>query len=144
MPDPPTLPTLCNYGKTRLWFVYSYWHSTLSFKWNITRMHSSKMRTVLSSGRLGGGCMPRVGVCLGVHPRGCLPRGGCVCLGRRCLPGDVYLPPLVDRILDTCLWKHYLSATSFADGKYISIRRRKYLFYETISTRIRQASSHAG
>ena len=25
-------------------------------------------------------------------------------------------PPLVDRILDTRLWKHYLSATSFADG----------------------------
>ena len=29
--------------------------------------------------------------------------------------GGVHLPP-VDRILDTHLWKHYLSTTSFADG----------------------------
>ena len=26
-------------------------------------------------------------------------------------------PPSVDRILDTRLWKHYLSATTVADGK---------------------------
>ena len=51
----------------------------------------------------------------GVCPGGCLPRG-CL-LGRWCLPGDVHLPP-VDRILDTRLWKHYISATSFADGNY--------------------------
>ena len=29
-----------------------------------------------------------------------------------------YTPPPVDRILDTHLWKHYLSASSFADGNY--------------------------
>ena len=34
--------------------------------------------------------------------------------------GDVHFPS-VDRILDTCFWKHYLSATSFADGYYIII-----------------------
>ena len=55
----------------------------------LTRMHSSRMRTVRCSGRLIGGCLP----------------GG----------GGVHLPS-VDRILDTHLWKHYLSATSYADG----------------------------
>ena len=56
---------------------------------------------------------------------GCLPRGVCLvgCLARGCLPGGCLAdapqpPPIpVDRILDTRLWKHYLSATSFADGK---------------------------
>ena len=62
-----------------------------------------------------GGCMPG-GVCLGgvsaggvywgdVCPEGCQPRSG-----------GVHLPP-INRILDTHLRKHYLSATSFADGK---------------------------
>ena len=43
-------------------------------------MHSSRMRTVRSSGRIGGvsatgGCVPTLGV-------GCLvPRGGCLLLG---------------------------------------------------------------
>ena len=51
------------------------------------------MRTIRCSGHLMGGGL------------GGLPRGGC-------LPG-------VHRILDTCLWKHYLSATSFADSNNI-------------------------
>ena len=34
--------------------------------------------------------------------------------------GEVNTPPAVDRILDTRLWKHYLSATSFADGNKCS------------------------
>ena len=105
-------------------------------------MHSSRIRTVRCSSHLGRrGGLPRGSVCLGGV---CLPGGG-VCLGRGvfqggsawgCLsggvcPGSVCLsegaeggsacqmgvtPPL-DRILDTRLWKHYLSATSFADGK---------------------------
>ena len=42
-----------------------------------TRMHSSRMRTICCSGRLGGG-----GVCLGVvSAKGCLPGGGGVCPG---------------------------------------------------------------
>ena len=80
------------------------------------------------------GCVPSaaVAVCEGgdVWPGGCLLAG--ICPGG-CLPGmsahgvstqgvypSMHLgrhPPPVDRILDTCLWKHYLSATSFADGK---------------------------
>ena len=43
-------------------------------------------------------------------PRGCLPRGVSACKG-------VYTTPPVDRILATLL-KHYLSATTVADGNY--------------------------
>ena len=87
-------------------------------------MHSSRMRTVRWSGRL-----PGVAVFLareGVSARGgCLPcvwggvRPGGSARGRvsawPVAEGGVHLPP-VDRILHTCLWKHYLSPTSFADG----------------------------
>ena len=56
-----------------------------------TRMHSSSMRTVRCSGRLGWWCLPR-----GCLSRGCLPRGGGVWLGSvcrgGCLPG-VYTSP---------------------------------------------------
>ena len=71
-----------------------------------------------------GRCLPGV-ICLGdVYPQGCLSWG--------CLPErfTLHLPrprsrhtldreadtPAVDRILDTSLWKHYLSATTVADG----------------------------
>ena len=65
----------------------------------ITRMHSSRMRTVCSSSRLFGvGVCPERGVCLGVSSRGCLPIGGCVYSsmhwGRH--------PPPVDRMTDRC------------------------------------------
>ena len=85
----------------------------------VTRMHSSRMRTICCSGHLIGGVCPG-GVsawgCLpnGVSARGCLPGGsvcpgGClsrrVCLPRGCLPvhpEGVHLPP-ADRVLDTRL-----------------------------------------
>ena len=51
------------------------------------------MRTVRCSGRLMGEGL--------VSAQGCTPP-----------------PTPVNRILDTRLWKHYLSATLFADGKY--------------------------
>ena len=60
------------------------------------------MRTVRCSGRRGG-CLPARG---GVCPSPCWV----TCLGG-CLPQS-----MLDRILDTCLWKHYLSATTVADG----------------------------
>ena len=62
-----------------------------------TRMHSSRMRTIRCSSRLGGG-LPREGVCLGVSALGMSALGG-VCLGQGCL-----LPhPLpVNKITDTC------------------------------------------
>ena len=67
-------------------------------------------------------CLPR-GVCPGgVCPvRGCLPSEGVsaqwggVCPVRGVCPEGLH-PPM-DRILDTRLWKHYLSATTVADGK---------------------------
>ena len=34
-----------------------------------------------------------------------------------CMPPAIHVPPPVDRILNTHLWKHYLSATAVADGK---------------------------
>ena len=95
---------------------------------------------VYAWGCLLGMCLPRgVTACHGVYA--CQGRG-CVCLvcpsvqavfacqGGVCLvcpggggggggDGGVCLAYTlhVHRILDTCLWKHYLSATSFVDGK---------------------------
>ena len=63
-------------------------------------MHSSRKRTVRCSSRLlGGGDVCPGGVC---------PGG--VCLGEGdCLEGvSAGHSPPVDRILETCLWKHYL------------------------------------
>ena len=61
------------------------------------------------------GCVPSAAVAVwwGVSAHGGVCLGG-ICLGRSAWPGGVHLPP-VDRILDTCFWKHYLSTTSFAD-----------------------------
>ena len=70
------------------------------------------MRTVRCSSRLLRGCLPG----------GCLSRGG-VSAWVGCLPGGV---PIVNRILDTRLWKHYLSATSFAGGNYIERICKRY------------------
>ena len=71
-----------------------------------TRMHSSRMRTVRCSSRLLGG----------VCPGGLSAQGGCL---PQCMLG--HTSPPVDRILDTRLWKYYLSATSFADGKDMNL-----------------------
>ena len=73
----------------------------------VTRMHSSRMRTVcsLTMGGVpahGGTCPPGICTC----PRGYLPRG--VPAGGGTGPGK---PPLVDRILDTRYWKYYLAPT---------------------------------
>ena len=64
------------------------------------------MRTVRSNIRLPGEVSAQGGGMSGVvSAREVFAKGG------------VYTPPAVDRILDTRLWKHYLSATSFVDGK---------------------------
>ena len=63
----------------------------------ITRMHSSRMRTVRSSSRLlGGGICPREG---GL-PKGGVCPGGCV----SCIPvcNGANTPPPVDRMTDRC------------------------------------------
>ena len=68
------------------------------------------MRTVYCSGHLPRGwCLSGGGVCLGVVSA----------WGDVCLEGENFPPP--DRILDACLWKHYLSATSFVDSKNVQI-----------------------
>ena len=85
------------------------------------------MRTVRCSGRHGGGsvCWRGVvsawkeGVCLG---RFCLRRMYIPCRTQRQTspsPPDpeADTPSPVDRILDTRLWKHYLSATTVANSK---------------------------
>ena len=71
----------------------------------------------------GGGCTCQGGV----PARGCTFPGGCTCwgctylggvlAGGGCLPKCMLGYPPMDRILDTRLLKHYLFATSFADGK---------------------------
>ena len=139
----------------------------------ITRMHSSRMCTIRSSGHLPGDvCLGDVypwvsalggictgGVCLGgVCPegvftqRGCLPRAGVSTMGR-CLPGGVCLGMSAQGNVcpggclprgclpkegcvsqhalgqtphcgqnDRQVWKQFLSATSFVDGKkYLSL-----------------------
>ena len=79
-------------------------HPVVLRRWNLckTRMHSSRMRTVCLltvSRSTGGGCLPGDGgVCSGVSVW-----GGC-------------LPPLVNRMTDRQVQRHYLPATSFAGG----------------------------
>ena len=41
-----------------------------------------------------------------------------------CMPPAIHVPPPVDRILNTHLWKHYLSATAVADGKKMTPCKR--------------------
>ena len=89
----------------------------------LTRMHSSSMRSVRCNGRQGGGCLPGEG--RGVCPGGVSAGGVCrgvVCLGGVSLgvsaqwvsvwgvsawgvsaPVHTGIQPPVDRILDTCL-----------------------------------------
>ena len=69
------------------------------------------MRTVRSSSRLLGGVY--ISACWDTHTPG--PGPGHPPPGRH--PRSYTPRPPVDRILDTHLWKHYVSATSFADGK---------------------------
>ena len=68
-----------------------------------TRMHSSRMRNVRCKGHRGvvfsGGCLSR----------GYLFREGCI---PACTGCGWHTSPSVNRILDTHLWKHYLSATT--------------------------------
>ena len=103
-------------------------------------MHSSRMLTVRFSGRLTeghvymrvfaqlgcvcpgwvsaqGGCLPGGLSAQRLSAKGvvCLEGGLPVCLGIR----GGCTPPPVDRILDTRLRKHYLSAALFADGNYV-------------------------
>ena len=76
----------------------------------------------------GGGVHPVEGVstqwrgCLPVEEvstqcRGCLPSGGAVCLGGVCPPQNQRQTTPPCRQNDRLLWKHYLSATTVADGK---------------------------
>ena len=79
-----------------------------------------------------GRCLPRGVSTWGVSARGVCPGSLChtptqcmlgykppaqCMLGYTPLPSAGRDPPLVDRILDTRLWKRYLSATTVADGK---------------------------
>ena len=72
----------------------------------LTRIHSNRMRTVRCSGQ--GGVCP--GVCVSQHA-----------LGRGCLPQACWDTPPKDRILDTRLWKHYLSATTLRMVKILCV-----------------------
>ena len=104
-------------------------------------MHSSRMRTIRCSGRLGWRFACR-GVCLGegsVCPKVGPAQGG-VCLGvytpwtqRQTHPRlrGRHTPAPVDRIIDTSLWKHYLSGTTVSDSKNIDLDKmtlKKYWF----------------
>ena len=98
-------------------FNDKYFCRWLDWKHLAKRKHSSRsVRTVRCSSRLGCVCFRR-GCVLpegGVPVRG-VPAGGCT-FPSACWDTHT-LSPSVDRILDTRFWKHYLSTTSFADGK---------------------------
>ena len=88
----------------------------------ITRMHSSRMRTVRCSGRPGGGSAWRVSAqggvchtalhiaCWDTHPQ------PSACWDTHPTPPSACWDTPPDRILDTRLWKHYFSANTLADG----------------------------
>ena len=94
-----------------------------------TRVHSSMMRTVRCSARLYcHACLP-----YHAYPLLCMPLLPCSpptthapChahpLPHMHVPQPRTPPPTVDRRNDTCLWKHYLSATTVADGNKIMQR----------------------
>ena len=90
----------------------------------LTRMHSSRMRTIRCSGHLGvsqhglgRGVYPSmdwaVGVCVSQHAlgRGCLP-GGVSAQVRGCLPHTPWQTPPTCEQNHRCLWKHNLAATT--------------------------------
>ena len=112
-------------------------------KYQGTRMHSSRMRTIGSSSHVypsmhwAEGCVSQHALGRGVSAqRGCLPGEGvypgvCVCPGGvsaqgvsawgGCLPRGVCLPggcipACTEADTPSPVKKHYLSATSFADG----------------------------
>ena len=81
------------------------------------------MRTVRCSGPLLR-CLP--GGCL---PGGCLPRWGCLPRGVSAYQG---ICPGGDRILDTRLLKHYLSATTVAGGSKQTAIEKKLIFFSRL------------
>ena len=102
----------------------------------VTRMHSSRMHTVRCSGRLSCHAAPHCHAyppathAPTMHPPPCMPPPcsppathapppPCMATLPCMLPLAMHPPhacPPVDRILDTRLWKHYLPATTVADG----------------------------
>ena len=117
------MPLICNWWgqqwrcRRMITFLRNKWGRCQCLKWN--HLHesipkTSRMCTVSSWG-------------MGVSVHGVSTYGGV------CLRGVHYRPP--DRILDTRLWKHYLSATTVADGnknKFGSMRG-EYFFALHIS-----------
>ena len=115
-----------------------FWSVQEKVKYLATRMHSSRMRTVHCSGRLScHACpppMPHMSPAMHA-PLPCTPYfhacppphmpPPCMSLTMHaphhtpipCTPPTTHALPPVDRIPDTRLWKHYLSATTVADGK---------------------------
>ena len=108
-----------------------YIWSTFSFSFQFLHFH----KLTIQQECIPVGCIPSAALSIGRG--GCLP-GGCVCSGGvylsmhwaggcllQCMLG--YTLPPVDRILDTHLWKHYLSATTLRtvklnSGCYICLR----------------------
>ena len=96
-------------------------------------MHSSRMHTICCSGHLSCHTCPMPNMSPTMYttlpcmspakhtpchtcPLPCMPSTPTTYATCHACPPP-HMPPSVDRILDTCLWKHYLSATTVADGK---------------------------
>ena len=77
-------------------------HSVTSSRMSFWALAVPSAAVAVPGGVCLGACLLRVGVC---------PGG--VCLGGVCLGGVT--TSLINRIFDTCLWKHYLSETTVTD-----------------------------
>ena len=115
-------------------------------------MHSSRMRTVRCCGHLSCHtcllpCIPPVmhtphhahpcHIPHHTHPLPCMPPCHAhPATHAHCHAHPHHAHPPVDRILDTCLWKHYLSATIVADGNNFKTGVYLYQFPIHLSTQL--------
>ena len=136
--------TLCN-KKWRVWTKNVQINRNYMKKHEETRMHSSRMHTVCCSGCLYcHGPPPHTSPChacplppmrflaMHTHPLPCKPHSPRMPPSRHMPPFTTHTPlhhvcPPVCGILDTCLWKHYLSATTVADGNKTKTKKNKFV-----------------
>ena len=109
--------TILMYFKHKLLHIYLVYIICNNQTYCITRMHSSRMRTVCCSDRLLGG-----GVFSG---RGCLIRG---CLPGGCFPGGCL--PRGD-LPDTPLWTEWQTGVKSLPGRnYVADGKNSFLFHD--------------
>ena len=103
------------WSSTPLWSIFSSFSCSSRDRW-LTRMHSSRMRTVCSGSHLTGGCLVPGGVCSrGVPGPGEVPRPGGGLVQGSGIPACTEVDPPVNRMTDRC--KNITFATSLRTVK---------------------------